>query len=319
LRRAGLYTDALGRLDRAVALAEGLPEGQPERPTLIAGALTARSAVLAHVGDQAGACRAAEQAETWFACSEQDPRTRLTRGFNLSVLGQALRELKRLAEAADAFQKALGVLEALLDLPEWAMSARERIGDCNNALGLTSSDAGDHDQAMAYFEAAHTVRGRLVEQSPSVHNYRAELATTCLNLALEHRDHGNPRSAAKFSREACAETEELVRRDPADFYFRSLAVRAHRVASGDAEAAGDSSAAARLRIRSRGLLAGFTAPADRAAWAGLARDAVKDGLRQLRWGHCLAAVESLGQALVCQHRASQPAQPPDQRASAARQ
>jgi tetratricopeptide (TPR) repeat protein len=319
LRLAGRYADALGRVDRTAALAIGLPEGHPQRAYMIARALDTRGAVLALLGDLAGARLAAEQADTWYAHAEHDPPTRLARGLNLSFLGQALRELKRPAEAADAFQKARGLFEALYDQPGWALTARQRIGGCDNALGLTSSDAGDHGRAMAYFEAAHATRKRLVEESPTVHTYRAELATTCLNLALEHREHGDARRAAGLSRQACAHTEELVGRDPADFYFRSLAIRAHRLAAGDAEAHRDMSAEARLRIRSGELLAGFASPVDRAAWQGLARDAVKDGLRQLRWGHWRSAAESFRQALVGQHQASEPAQPPDQRASAARQ
>jgi tetratricopeptide (TPR) repeat protein len=319
LRLAGRYAEALSRADRAVALAAGLPEGHPERAYPIALGLAARGAVLAELSDQAGALLAAEQAEKWFAGAEQDPRTRIARGLNLLFLGQALRELKRLAEAADSLESARGVFEALLDQPGWALSARQRIGASDNALGLTASGAGDHRRAIAYFEAAHAGRRQLVEQNPTVHSYRTELATTCLNLAVEHRDQGNARRAALLSREACAETEELVSRDPADFYFRSLALRAHRVAAGDAGVGGDWSAAARLRFRSGELLAGFAAPIDRAAWTGLAGDAFKDGVRQLRWGHWLAGGESLRQALVCQHRASQPAQPPGQRASAARQ
>jgi tetratricopeptide (TPR) repeat protein len=319
LRLAGRYAEALDLVDQAAAMADGLPEGHALYPSLIARALTVRSAVLAELEDNAGACRAAQQAERRYACLEQDSRTRINRGLNLSFLGLALRDLKRLTEAADAFQKARRLYEPLLDQPDWALSARGRIGGCDNALGLTFSDAGDHDRAVAYFEAAHSARGQLVEQSPTVHTYRAELATTCLNLALEHRDHGAAQRAAELSQEACAQTEELVRRDQADFHFRSLATRAHRSASGDAEAMRDLKAAARLRIRSGEFLAGFTAPIDRAAWQGLARDAVKDGLKQLHWRHWRAAAESFRQAMVCQHRANGTSQPPDQRASAARQ
>src|SRR5262249_51460142 len=163
-------------------------------------------------------------------------------------------------EAADAFHKARGVFEALLDQPGWALTARQRLGDCDNALGLVASDTGDHARVLAYFAAAHANRRQLVEQNPTVHTYRAELATTCLNLALEHRDHGDPRRAAGLSREACAQVEVLMGRDPTDFYFRALATRAHRVAAGDAEAEGDHSAAARLRARSGELLAGFGVP-----------------------------------------------------------
>src|SRR5262249_15116901 len=148
-----------------------------ERVHLIGSALAARGADLAQVGDQAGARLAAEEAEKWFAGAEQDPRTRLARGLNLLFLGQSLRELKRLAEAEDALESARGVFEALLVQPGWALTARHRIGASDNLLGLTTSDAGDHRRAMAYFEAAHTVRGRLVEQNPTVHTYRAELAT----------------------------------------------------------------------------------------------------------------------------------------------
>ncbi len=321
LRQAGRYAEALSRLDRADALAGGLPAGYTSNryPSPIAGALSARSAVLADLSDQAGACRAAEQAEGWFARSEQDPRTRIARGGNLTFLGYALRDLKRPAEAADAFHSARSVFEALLDQPDWSLTARWHIGNCDNALGLTASDAGDHARAMASYEAAHATRRQLVEQNPTVHSYRAELATTCMNLALEHRDHGDPRHAAELSREACAQAEELMGRVPANFYLRSLAARTHRLAAGDAEAGGDLIAAARLRAHSRELLAGFGATIDRAAWQGLASDAVKDGLRQLRWGHWLAAVESFRQAWVCQWRANRSAQPPDQRASASRQ
>jgi tetratricopeptide (TPR) repeat protein len=306
LRQAGRYADALGRLDRADALAGGLPAGYTSYryPSPTAGALSARSAILADLSDQAGACRAAEQAEGWYARSEQDPRTRIARGGNLTFLGYALRDLKRPAEAADAFHRARSVFEALLDQPGWSLTARWHIGNCENALGLTAFDLGDAAGAMAYFEAAHAARRQLVEQNPTVHSYRAELATTCLNLALEHRNHGDPRRAAELSLEACTQAEELIGRVPAHFNFRSLAVRAQRLAAGDAEAGGDLVAAARLRARSGELLAGFGAPADRAAWQGLARDAIKDGLRQLRWGHWRAAAESFRQAWVCQGRAN---------------
>jgi tetratricopeptide (TPR) repeat protein len=319
LSLAGRCADGLGRLDRAAVLIGGLPEGHSQRPFLTAVTLANRGTVLARVGDPAGACRAAEQAEEWYARLELDPRTRFARGLNLLFLGHALRDRKRPGEAADAFHKARGIFEPLFDQPGWALAARRRLGDCDNALGLTASDAGDHSHAMAYFEAARAARRRLVEQNPADHTYRAELATTCLNLALEHRDHGDPHRATELSREACAQAEELMRRAPANVPYRSLAARAHRMAAGDAEAGGDLLAAARSRARSRELLAGFGAPVDRAAWQGLAHDAVTDGLRQLRWGQWRAAVESFRQASVCHGRVSRPGQPPDQRASASRQ
>jgi hypothetical protein len=234
-------------------------------------------------------------------------------------LGYALRDLKRPADSANAFRRARGVFEALLDQPDWALIARQRMGDCDNGLGLTAFEAGDRDRAMAYFESAHGARRRLLEQNPTVHTYRAELASTCLNLAVVHRGCGAAYRAAELSNEACAQAEELVSRDPADFHFRSLAIRAHRVASGDAETGGDFRAAARHRVRCRELLRDLAAPVDPAAWPEPARDALKDGLRQLRWGQWLAATESLRHALVCLHRANRPLQPPDQRASASRQ
>jgi tetratricopeptide (TPR) repeat protein len=319
LGRAGRYADALARLDRAIALADGRPQGhRPNRP-MIAQALTARSSILTQLHDRSGACKAAEQAEEWYAASELDPRNRQARGLNLMLLGHALRDLKRPADSARSFQTARDVFEAFLDQAGWALMARERMADCDNGLGLTLAEAGDRKRAMACFESARAARGRLVEENPTVHNYRAELATTCLNLALEHRRNGNARRAAELSQEACTQTEELVKRDRADFHFRSLAIRACRAYSGDAEVHGRKSEATRLRTRSGELLSGFGAAIDRAAWQGLARDAVKDGLRQLSWGHYLAAVESFRQALLCQHRANKLAQPPDQRARAARQ
>jgi eukaryotic-like serine/threonine-protein kinase len=319
LRQGGRYADALGRLDRAAALAGGLPEGYPRYASLTAAALVARGAVLADLGNRVGACLAAEQADGWLARSEQDPLTRRSRGGNLVFLGLALREMNQLAPAADALHKARGVFETLLDQPGWALIARHQIAICDNALGLTAADAGDHARAMSSLEAAHAARRQLVEQNPTVHTYRGELATTCLNLALVHRDHGDPHRAAELSREACTQTQELMERNPAGFHFRSLATRAHRIAAGDAEAGGDLLAAARLRARSGELLAGFSAPMDRAAWEGLTRDAGTDGLRQLRWSHWRAAAESFRQAFVCQHRATRTDQPPDQRASASRQ
>jgi tetratricopeptide (TPR) repeat protein len=319
MRLAGRYTEALGRLDRAAGLVGGLPSEHAQRASLTAGMLAVRGANLAELGDRTGACVAAEQAESWYARSDQDPRTLQSRGTNLLFLGHALRDLTRPADAANAFQTARGVFEALLGQPDWGLFAHQRMAACDNGLGLTCFEAGDRDRAMAYFEAARASRLRLVEQNPTVHSYRGELATTCLNMAMVHRDSGAARRAAERSKEACAQAEELAARDPADFYFRSLAIRAHRLAAGDAEAGGDLPKAARHRGRSRELLTGFEARADRAAWHGLARDAVKDGLRQLRWRHWLAAAESFRQALMGQQRASEPSQPPDQRASAARQ
>jgi tetratricopeptide (TPR) repeat protein len=319
LRLAGRYADALGRLDHAAALADGLPEGHPQRPFLAGVTLATRGAVLAQFGDQEGACLAAGQADGWYARAGQDPNTCLARGLNLLFLGQTLRDRKRSAEAADTFHRARGVFEALADRPGWALAAARHVGDCDNALGQTSSDAGDHSRARAYFEAAYSARRRFVDQNPTDHGFRAELATTCLNLAREHRDHGDPRRAAELTREACAQTEELMKHAPANVHYRALAVRAHRVAAGDAEAGGDLVAAAWLRARSADLLASVRLPVDRAAWEGLARDAARDGLRQLRWGRWRAAVESFRQASVCRRRADQSTQPPDQRASASRQ
>ncbi len=319
LRLANRYDDALCRLDRAAALADGLPEGHPRRAFLAGVTLATRGAVLAQLGDPAGACLAAGQADGWYARAGQEPNTRLARGLNLLFLGQTLRDRKRSAEAADAVRTARGYFEALAAEPGWGLAAARRVGDCDNALGLIASDAGDHRRAMSYFEAAGSARRRFVDQNPTDHGYRAELATTCLNLAREHRDHGDPHRAADLAREACTQAEELMRCAPANAHYRALAVRAHRAAAGDAEAGGEAVAAARLRARSGELLAGFRAPVDRATWEGLARDAVRDGLWQLGRGRWRAAAESFRQASVCQGRAGHPAQPPDQRASASRQ
>jgi serine/threonine-protein kinase len=319
LRLTGRYADASSRIDRAAALAGGLPEEHPQRPFLTATVLTVRADILTQTGGEAAACRAAEQAEGWYARSQQDPRTREARGRNLMFLGFALRERRRQAEATDAFRKARGVFEALLDQPGWALAARQRTGACDNALGLTAAESGDHGRAVAYFEAARAARWQLVQQNPTVHTYRAELATTCLNLALELREYGDPRRAAELSREACHQTEALVRGNSTSFHFRSTAIRACRYAAGDVEAGRDWIAAARLRNRSAELLAGFGATIDTAAWRTLAHDALTDGLRQVRFGHWLAAMESFRQAFVCWGRSSRPDQAADQRARASRQ
>jgi hypothetical protein len=108
-------------------------------------------------------------------------------------------------------------------------------------------------------------------------------------------------------------------RNPTYYYFRSIATRAYRLAAGDAEARRDLTAAARLRARAAELLAGFGTLDDRAAWHPLAREAITDGLRQVRRGHWRAAVESFRQAGVCLWRATGETQSPDQRVNASRQ
>jgi tetratricopeptide (TPR) repeat protein len=244
---------------------------------------------------------------------------RRNRGGNLVRLGQLQRELQHLPEAAEALRRARHLFENLQDEPGLGMYARWGMATCDNTLGMIAADRGDLAQARADFEAAHAARRQLVEQNPTVHNYRAEFVTTCLNLARHYRNHGEPRRAAEVSEEACPQAEELVGRNPMNYYFRSLAIRACRLAAGDAEARRDPTAAARLRARAAELLAGFGALDDRAAWLPLARDAITDGLRQLHWGHWRAAVESFRQAGEYLSWAGGTAQSPDQRVSASRQ
>ena len=169
--------------------------------------------------------------------------------------------------------------------------SRWGIATCDNTLGLIAASAGDPARARTHFEAARATRRQLVEQSPTVHIHRSGLTATCLNLARHYGDYRDPVRAAEAAREACAQADELVQRDPVDIHFRSQSVRAYRLAAGAAEAQGDL-AAARLRARSAELLAGFTAGADAQVWRPLAHDAVEDGLGQLRWGHWRAALRA---------------------------
>ena len=84
----GHCADALGHLDRAAALAGGLPEGHPQRLSLLAQALDRRGDVLEVAGDLAAAWAAAEQAEALYARADQAPTTRGERAVNLVRLGQ---------------------------------------------------------------------------------------------------------------------------------------------------------------------------------------------------------------------------------------
>src|SRR5262249_36527365 len=111
LRMSGRFAEALDHSDRAAALADGLSPDHPQRPLLVASALTIRSDGLATVGDTAGAIPAAERAEALVARSAQDPKTQRTRATNLVRLGLMRRSLKRLAEAADALRQARRVYE----------------------------------------------------------------------------------------------------------------------------------------------------------------------------------------------------------------
>jgi tetratricopeptide (TPR) repeat protein len=315
----GRYADAIGHLDRALALAGELPEGHPRRLPLMAEARTVCCLVLEMSGDPARASVAAEQAEALFARSAQDAITRSQRGINLIRLGQLRREQTRLAEADDAMRRARVLLEGLQEEPGLALISRWGASSCDNTLGLILTAVGDKAGARAYFEAARAARRELVEQNPTVHDYRAGLIATCMNLARHYRDGGDPRRAGEASREACAQGEELMRRVPSNVHFRAFALRAERLAAGDAEARGDLATAARLLARSRELLDGLGAEADPKVWRTLAREATAEGAKQLRWGHWRAALESFRQAFVCRWRADRADHRPDQRASASRQ
>jgi serine/threonine-protein kinase len=319
LSRGGRFADALGHLDRAAALAGELPEEDPRRVSHMAHALNVRGDVLELSGDAAGACVAAEQSEVLYARSDLDPSARSERGTNLVRLAQLLRDRNRLAEADDAVRRAHGLFEGLHGEPGLAEISRWGMTSCDNTRGLILTATGDRAGARAQFEAARAVRRQLVEQSPTVHSYRSGLIATCMNLARLYRDGGDPRRAAEVAEEACAQGEELMRRVPSNVHFRAFALRAERLAAGDAEARGDLATAARLLARSRELLDGLGAEADPKVWRTLAREATAEGAKQLRWRHWRAALESFRQAFVCRRRADRADHRPDQRASASRQ
>jgi serine/threonine-protein kinase len=319
LRYTSRLTEAQNRSVRAASLAQRLPADHPKRTLLIARALASQSFTLELTGDLPGACAAAERSDALYAQSAADPQFRFQHAYTLVNLGLMRRQLKQLAGAADVLRRARRLFEGLRGEPGRARSSVAGMASCDNALGLIAASAGDVAAERAHYEAAYAARRQLVEQNPSIHSHRAELATTCLNLAVLHRNRGDAGRAAEFAREAAAQAEEVVRRNPADVPKRSLAVRAARLAAGDAEFRGDLAEAARLHARSAEFLAGMDATDDRAVWRSLAGEALIDGGRQLRWGHWRAAVETFRQAFECQRQANRLAQRPDQRASASRQ
>jgi tetratricopeptide (TPR) repeat protein len=315
----GRYADAIACLDRALALAGELPEEHPRRLPLMAEARTVSCVVLEMSGEPVRASGAAEQAEALYARSAQDAITRSQRGINLIRLGQLRRDQSRLAEADDALRRARVLLEGLEKEPGLALISRWGASSCDHTLGLIRTAVGDTAGARAYFEAARAARRELVEQSPTVHDYRSGLIATCMNLAGHYRDGDDPHRATEVAEEARVQAEELMRRVPPNVHFRAFSLRAQRLAAGDAEAQGDLAAAARLRARSRELLDGLGPEVDSKAWRSLAQDATAQGARQLRWGHWQAALESFRQAFVCRWRADRADHRPDQRVSASRQ
>jgi serine/threonine-protein kinase len=325
LRRAGQFHDALGNLDRATELAEGLPADHPQRAALAAAALSGRSFVLSQAGDLVGACAAAERAEAHFAQTSLDLRARRQRADTLVHLGLVRRDLKRLAAATEALSQGRQVFDGLRHEPGQALICITGIANCDNALGLVATDANDPARALAHFEAAYAARRQLAEENPAVLYHQSSLTATCLNLSRQHCSRGDLSRAAEFGRQACALTEGLVERNPTDIHYRTFAVRAHWIAGGYHEALGDWAAASRLQARAAELLAGFSATSDREVWRVLAQDTVADGVRQLRWGQWRSAAETFRQVAACFWRAgsprsgSPPDQPPGQRANASRQ
>src|SRR5262249_20108177 len=188
---------------------------------------------------------------------------RRRRAMNLVRLGLMRRSLKRLAEAADALRQARRVYEDSPTEPGVMDDRLKGIANCENALGLVAAEAGDPAQALVHLEAAYAARRQFVEQNPAVLAHQAELTATCLNLSRQHCTLGDPCRAAEFARQACALTEGLVERNPANTHYRTFAVRAHWIAGGYQEALGDWGAASRLLARAEELLAGFSATSDR--------------------------------------------------------
>jgi serine/threonine-protein kinase len=318
-RRTGRFAEAFRRLDRAAELAAGLPEDHPQRRFMSALALAMRAAVLDLAGDYAGACVAAAQADREFARATPDVTTRSQRATNLIRLGQLYRGQNHLDDATAAVRQARALFEGLRGEPGLALTAQWRLADCDHTLGLIATAALDRAAALQHFSAAYSGRRQLVAHNPAVHTHRAELISTCLHLGRYCRYRGDMSRAEEFSHEACAQADELMARDPTDYYMRSVAIRVYRLAAGDAETRGDLPVAARRRCRAAELLAGFPTLNDAGAWRAIAQEAVQDGLPQLCLGQWRAAVESFRQADACLRRARQPIQMADQRASAVRQ
>lgn len=219
---------ALSALDQADALLGGMEGGQGlDRgsyfKTLGAAAFW-RGQIRFDQGDLAGAAvamgRYRDACERWLRAAPTDATARTELGFALNSLGAISLRRADWAAAAQAFEAALALKQALLAEQPQEVELQDAVASSRTWLGLLARLRGQPEAALAHLDAAAAAQQALHRARPGEFVRLHDLGALQVRRAEALWDLGSGRAAAQAMDEALTWLSQAAAHDPGNRRWR---------------------------------------------------------------------------------------------------
>jgi serine/threonine-protein kinase len=178
----------------------------------------------ADLGDLPGALRLLDGAQARMArlsAKSKNPALRYDEALTSNHRGRICRLLDRFDEATAAYQKAVGLLEAVGSSTPDSLLSQERLGASYLGLGNVPSVQRQNSAALRHYQRALKIREALIKADPRSETYQRDLAVTWECLAAIYSRVEKKADADKAEAIALESFRRLVKAYPQRALFQA--------------------------------------------------------------------------------------------------
>jgi serine/threonine-protein kinase len=208
-----LHRKALA-LRRELAAAEG-PDVETRLD--VARSLRAEGNLLLQTGDRTGALRAVEEQRDIATTLEAESATEAVRAVlaqSHNAIGVLLMGTGKMAEALEAYQKALAIQQKLADANPAVTEFQRGLATNYNVIGIVQVGMGKPEEALTAFRKTLAIQQKLADANPAVAEFQFDLSHTHNNIGLLLQT-AKPAAALQAHQKALAIRQKLADANPA--------------------------------------------------------------------------------------------------------